>query len=88
VYRPYYRIEIREAIASRDVATVALDVYLTEEVYVPAEGSSKRKPGDNPDVTIGSQLALARALRNAADKIERDVWFQIEGGWNGWRLTS
>lgn len=35
-----------------------------------ATGSSKREPGDKYDPEIGRQLAVARALRNLADKVQ------------------
>jgi len=55
----------------RTVVEATLHTYLN--LSVTAAGSSSREPGDKPDPQTGEALAVARALRRIAAKLERQA---------------
>lgn len=55
----------------RTVVEAALHTYRHRSV--PAIASSSREPGDKSDPKIGEALAIARALRKIASKLEREA---------------
>lgn len=56
---------------NRTVATAELFNFYRAETVFMGKGSSGREPGDKPDAAIGEDLAVARALRSLASKLER-----------------
>lgn len=56
---------------SRTVAEATLHTY--RHPALSGRGSSGREPGDRTDAGIGEDLALARALRSLAAKLERQA---------------
>lgn len=57
---------------TRTVAEVTYDRD-REPVVVRAHGSAGVCPGDRPDYQVGEDLAVARALRNLAGRLERQA---------------
>lgn len=56
---------------SRTVAEATLHTY--RHPALSGTGSSGREPGDKADAGIGEDLALARALRSLAARLERQA---------------
>jgi uncharacterized protein DUF1876 len=53
---------------NRTVAEASLHTYAA---HVTGNGSSGREPGDKSDPKIGENLAIARALRKIANRLEK-----------------
>jgi hypothetical protein len=46
---------------------------------ITATGSAKRHPNDRPSSRIGLEVAMARALRAMADRLEKDALEDSDG---------
>lgn len=78
---PVLAISVDSSTYTVDATAVRLEVFVGPSNFNPAdniveerftvEGVAKRDPRDKPNPEIAHRLALARAMRRAAEKIER-----------------
>ena len=66
-----------ETISTGD-ASIAVVTTSIGDQYYEETGTAKRDPSDKPNPEAGSKLALARALRNLANTLERQAEGQIK----------
>jgi hypothetical protein len=58
-------------LSTDDAAVAEVSVWVGSRAAASAVASSKRHPEDDPDQDAGASIALARALREVADDMEK-----------------
>jgi hypothetical protein len=62
-----------QAATDGDRTVVEASLLFADELVINSVGSAGREPGDKSDPKIGEALAVARALRSIASRLERQA---------------